>query len=96
MSKKGLQQSQAEIKQVMGIMQKNVDKVIEREEKINVLNERADSLYSHASEFETNAAKLKKKYWWKNFKMWIILIITILLIIVAIVVWIVLAHTKKS
>ncbi|EDV23095.1 vamp, partial [Trichoplax adhaerens] len=93
---KELQKSQAQVKQVMDIMQKNVDKAIEREEKISVLNERADSLYSHASEFETNAAQLKNKYWWKNFKMWIILIVTIILIVVAIVVWIVLSHVKKS
>lgn len=44
-----------------------------------------DALQAGASQFETNAGKLKRKYWWKNCKMMIILAIIILVILIIII-----------
>lgn len=49
-------------------MRVNVDKVLERDSKLSELDDRADALQAGASQFETSAAKLKRKYWWKNCK----------------------------
>lgn len=49
-------------------MRVNVDKVLERDQKLSDLDDRADALQAGASQFETSAAKLKRKYWWKNMK----------------------------
>ncbi|OXB51483.1 hypothetical protein ASZ78_012808 [Callipepla squamata] len=49
-------------------MRVNVDKVLERDQKLSELDDRADALQAGASQFETSAAKLKRKYWWKNLK----------------------------
>ena len=49
-------------------MRMNVDKVLERDQKLSELDNRADALQAGASQFETSAAKLKRKYWWKNCK----------------------------
>lgn len=49
-------------------MRVNVDKVLERDQKLSELDDRADALQAGASQFETSAAKLKRKYWWKNMK----------------------------
>ena len=49
-------------------MRVNVDKVLERDQKLSELDDRADALQQGASQFETSAAKLKRKYWWKNCK----------------------------
>ncbi|XP_064162205.1 vesicle-associated membrane protein 3, partial [Anguilla rostrata] len=73
--------------QVVGIMRVNVDKVLERDQKLSELDDRADALQAGASQFETNAAKLKRKYWWRNMKMWGILIAVILIIIIIIIIW---------
>lgn len=54
--------------QVVDIMRVNVDKVLERDQKLSELDDRADALQAGASQFETSAAKLKRKYWWKNCK----------------------------
>uniref|UniRef100_A0A8C0VBC1 V-SNARE coiled-coil homology domain-containing protein n=63 Tax=Aves TaxID=8782 RepID=A0A8C0VBC1_CYACU len=54
--------------QVVDIMRVNVDKVLERDQKLSELDDRADALQAGASQFETSAAKLKRKYWWKNLK----------------------------
>lgn len=56
------------VPQVVDIMRVNVDKVLERDQKLSELDDRADALQAGASQFETNAAKLKRKYWWKNCK----------------------------
>ncbi|RVE66835.1 hypothetical protein OJAV_G00111290 [Oryzias javanicus] len=49
------------------------DKVLERDQKLSELDDRADALQAGASQFESSAAKLKNKYWWKNCKMMIIM-----------------------
>lgn len=54
--------------QVVDIMCVNVDKVLQRDEKLSELDDRADALQAGASVFESSAAKLKRKYWWKNCK----------------------------
>uniref|UniRef100_A0A8C7W2B1 Vesicle associated membrane protein 3 n=1 Tax=Oncorhynchus mykiss TaxID=8022 RepID=A0A8C7W2B1_ONCMY len=63
-----LQQTQAQVDEVVDIMRVNVDKVLERDSKLSELDDRADALQAGASQFETSAAKLKRKFWWKNCK----------------------------
>ncbi|XP_042199598.1 vesicle-associated membrane protein 3 [Callorhinchus milii] len=82
-----LQQTQAQVDEVVDIMRVNVNRVLERDQKLTELDDRADALQAGASQFETSAAKLKRKYWWKNCKMWAILIAVILIIIIIIIVW---------
>ncbi|XP_067282862.1 vesicle associated membrane protein 1a [Pseudorasbora parva] len=74
-SNRRLQQTQAQVDEVVDIMRVNVDKVLERDQKLSELDDRADALQAGASQFESSAAKLKNKYWWKNAKMMIIMAI---------------------
>jgi vesicle-associated membrane protein 2 len=70
---KKLQQTQAAVDEVVGIMRVNVEKVLERDSKLTELDHRADALQMGATQFESQAGKLKRKMWWKNLKMMIIL-----------------------
>ncbi|XP_029473167.1 vesicle-associated membrane protein 1-like [Rhinatrema bivittatum] len=72
-SNKRLQQTQAQMDEVVDIMRVNVDKVLKRDQKLMELDDRADALQAGASQFETSTCKLRRKYWWKNCKMMIIL-----------------------
>ncbi|KAG9337660.1 hypothetical protein JZ751_028297 [Albula glossodonta] len=63
-----LQQTQNQVDEVVDIMRVNVGKVLERDQKLSELDDRAEALQAGASQFETNATKLKRKYWWKNCK----------------------------
>ncbi|CAJ0604464.1 unnamed protein product [Cylicocyclus nassatus] len=82
-SNKRLQQTRAQVDGVVGIMKVNVKKVLERDQKLSQLDDRADALQEGASQFEKSAAMLKRKYWWKNIKMMIIMCaITVILIII--------------
>lgn len=51
-------------------MRTNVEKVLERDQKLSELDDRADALQQGASQFEQQAGKLKRKYWWKNIKVY--------------------------
>ncbi|KAK9536253.1 hypothetical protein VZT92_006053 [Zoarces viviparus] len=86
-SNRRLQQTQAQVDEVVDIMRVNVDKVLERDQKLSELDDRADALQAGASQFETSAAKLKNKYWWKNAKMMIIMGVICVIILIVIIVY---------
>ncbi|XP_061408160.1 vesicle-associated membrane protein 2-like, partial [Lethenteron reissneri] len=86
-SNRRLQQTQAQVDEVVDIMRVNVDKVLERDQKLSELDDRADALQQGASQFESSAAKLKRKYWWKNCKMMIILGVICALVVLVIILY---------
>ncbi|XP_037049427.1 synaptobrevin isoform X2 [Bradysia coprophila] len=88
-AQKRLQQTQAKVDEVVGIMRVNVEKVLERDQKLGELDQRADALQHGASQFEQQAGKLKRKHWWANIKMMIIMgvIGVVLLIIIIASLW---------
>jgi heme/copper-type cytochrome/quinol oxidase subunit 2 len=49
-----------------------------------------------ASMFQSQATRLKRKLWWQNVKLWLILITIILIILVIIVIAIVIAVEKNK
>ncbi|XP_035789347.1 synaptobrevin-1-like isoform X2 [Anopheles albimanus] len=80
-----LKQTQAQVDEVVGIMRVNVEKVLERDQKLSELDQRADALQHGASQFEQQASKLKRKQWWANMKMMIIMgVIGVVLLIIII------------
>ncbi|XP_046742258.1 synaptobrevin-1-like isoform X1 [Diprion similis] len=82
---KKMQDTQAKVDEVVGIMKVNVEKVLERDQKLSELDNRADALQQGAAQFEQQAGKLKRKYWWKNLKMMIIIGIIAVLILIIII-----------
>jgi t-SNARE complex subunit (syntaxin) len=95
-SSKRLQQTQAQVDEVVDIMRVNVEKVLERDQKLSELDDRAGALQAGAQQFESTATRLKRKYWWKNLKMWLILIGVILVIIIIIIVYVVSTQSSGS
>jgi len=86
-AQKRVQQSQAQVDEVVDIMRTNVEKVLERDQKLSELDDRADALQHGASQFEQQAGKLKRKFWWKNLKMWLIIGVIVVVLIIIIAVW---------
>jgi len=82
-----MQQTQAQVDSVVGIMRVNVEKVLERDQKLSELDNRADALQQGAAQFEQQAGALKRKMWWKNLKMMLIIgaicIVVLIIIIVS-------------
>ncbi|CAH8662956.1 unnamed protein product [Schistosoma margrebowiei] len=92
---KRLQQTQAQVNEVVDIMRVNVDKVLERDKNLSELDGRADALQAGASQFEASAGKLKRKLWWKNCKMLAVLGVLVVILIIVIIVWVVSEQKNK-
>jgi hypothetical protein len=71
-----LQATQAQVDEVVDIMRVNVEKVLERDQKLTALDDRADALQFGASQFEKSAGALKSKYACQNMKMTIIMCVS--------------------
>ncbi|KAK2577234.1 hypothetical protein KPH14_003380 [Odynerus spinipes] len=84
-SQKRLQATQAQVDEVVDIMKTNVEKVLERDQKLSELDDRADALQQGASQFEQQAGKLKRKFWLQNLKMMIIMGVIALIVLIIIV-----------
>lgn len=76
-----LEKIQSNIKDVTIIMRDNIDKVLERGQKIEDLDERAQSLDHHAVKFRDTSWKLRKKMCIDNAKKNILIVIFVLLVI---------------
>ncbi|KAI9298447.1 synaptobrevin, partial [Neoconidiobolus thromboides FSU 785] len=75
---------QQQVNEVVGIMQDNIDKVMEKQEHLENLNDKAENLNENAMHFKHGANKVRKAMWWKDFKIKIIIgiIVVIILLIV--------------
>ena len=77
---------QAQIEDVKGVMVENIEKVLERGERIEVLVDRTDQLNSQAQVFQKRSTQLKRAMWWQNMKMQLLLGFVCILIIF-IIIW---------
>jgi vesicle-associated membrane protein 4 len=87
---------QAEIDSTVGIMRDNINKVSERGERLDSLQDKTDNLAVSAQGFRRGANRVRKQMWWKDMKMRMCIIGgVIILIIVVIVVPIVTSKHKN-
>ena len=59
---------QSEIDNVKGIMTENIERVLERGERIDLLVDKTDRLGGNAHEFRIRSRDLRRRMWWKNVK----------------------------
>ena len=58
-----------EVSDVKNIMMENIEKVLDRGEKIELLIDKTDQLQGDAFAFRRNTRKLKREMWWRNFRL---------------------------
>lgn len=78
--------AQREIEDVRGIMTRNIEGLLERGERIDLLVDKTDRLGGSAREFRVRSRGLKRRMWWKNVKLMGLLGLVLMLIIVTVVV----------
>ena len=54
-------------------MVQNIEKVLERGERIDLLVTRTEEMQEQSYKFKSGATELKKKLWWKNVKLWLVI-----------------------
>ena len=62
----GLSAVKNQIEDVKGVMVENIEKVLERGEKIELLVDKTDRLNQQAFKFESSSRNLRRAMWWKN------------------------------
>ncbi|KTW26932.1 uncharacterized protein T551_03394 [Pneumocystis jirovecii RU7] len=65
---------QAQIQDTVGIMRENINKVAQRGERLDSLQDKTESLATSAQGFRRGANRVRKQMWWKDVKMHICLI----------------------
>lgn len=78
--------TQQEIENVRGIMTENIERVLERGERIDLLVDKTDRLGAGAADFRVRSRGLKRQMWWKNTKLMILIGAVVIFIIVFIVI----------
>ncbi|KAF3187021.1 hypothetical protein TWF788_002601 [Orbilia oligospora] len=72
---------QAEIDAVRGIMTENIERVLERGERIDLLVDKTDRLGEGARGFRVGARRLRRQMWWKNMKLMVLLWVVIIFLV---------------
>jgi vesicle-associated membrane protein 7 len=72
---------QNQLEETTNIMLKNVESVLERGEKIEILAEDAIRINSEAIKYGKSARNLRKRYWWKDCKLKIMIAVVILIVL---------------
>jgi hypothetical protein len=75
-------QNKAQVREVTNIMQKNIERALERDQNLEEANRRASQLEIGADQFAVSSNAARKKYLWKNRKWTMILAIIIVGLIV--------------
>lgn len=94
--KDGIAKVKSEIKGVMGMMQNNISKVLDRGAKLEDLQDKSEDLEMSASHFRAGSRRLQRKLWWQNFRFKLILAFIFIVILIIIIVPIVLKNKKQS
>ncbi|KAF9976036.1 hypothetical protein BGZ65_007996, partial [Modicella reniformis] len=69
---------QGDIEQVKDVMVQNIERVLERGERIELLVDKTDNLNQQAFIFKRRSSVLKKSMWWKNVKLTVILTLIVI------------------
>lgn len=70
----GVNKVKKQVEEVMSVMNDNIEKVVDRGEKLESLLDKTNELEVSSSQFHNTAKKVRRHMFCKNFKMWIILI----------------------
>ncbi|RNA35065.1 vesicle-associated membrane 7-like [Brachionus plicatilis] len=87
---------QSQVNDVKDVMKTNIDKVLQRGDRLDDLVDKTTDLEANAVQFTTVSKKIKRKMWWQNLKMKIILVCVILVIIAIITVALILKFKKSD
>uniref|UniRef100_A0A1D1Y0B1 Synaptobrevin 1 n=1 Tax=Anthurium amnicola TaxID=1678845 RepID=A0A1D1Y0B1_9ARAE len=89
-------QIQKQIDETVGIMRDNINRVAERGEKLDALQDKTENLSVSAQGFRRGANRVRKQMWWKDMKMRIIITLVVIALLLAIILPIVLNHKNDG
>ncbi|WEW56944.1 hypothetical protein PRK78_002403 [Emydomyces testavorans] len=76
-----LASARKEIDNVRDIMTENIERVLERGERIDLLVDKTDRLGNSARDFRVRSRDLRRRMWWKNVKVMVLLAVVVLFLV---------------
>ncbi|XP_057675816.1 vesicle-associated membrane protein 8 [Corythoichthys intestinalis] len=76
---------QGQVNEVKVILKDNIDKVLERGDRLDDLIGKTGDLQASADSFQRTSTRVARKYWWKNIKMLIIIGVIVLVVLILII-----------
>ncbi len=67
-------------------MTQNIERVLERGERIDLLVDKTAGLQQNAGEFRMRSRTLRRRMWWKNTKLMILIAVVVILLVFLIVI----------
>ncbi|KAJ3152744.1 hypothetical protein HDU86_005501 [Geranomyces michiganensis] len=77
---------QGQVDEVVGIMHQNIEKVMQRGERLESLQNKTDDLQQGALQFKRGATKVRRQMWWKDLKLKIVIAVIVIIILIVIIV----------
>jgi vesicle-associated membrane protein 7 len=76
-----LSNARREIDSVKDIMTENIERVLERGERIDLLVDKTDRLGGSARDFRVRSRGLRRQMWWKNVRVMVLLVVVVIFLI---------------
>ncbi|KAF8392602.1 hypothetical protein HHK36_022948 [Tetracentron sinense] len=76
----------AQVSEVKSIMLENIDKTLDRGEKLDILADKTKDLHSEAQEFKNQGRQIRRKMWFHNMK--IKLVVLGILLLLVLIIWV--------
>ena len=76
-----LANARKEIDSVKDIMTENIERVLERGERIDLLVDKTDRLGGSARDFRVRSRGLRRQMWWKNVRLMVLLVVVVVFLI---------------
>ncbi|RDX68069.1 Vesicle-associated membrane protein 724 [Mucuna pruriens] len=80
----------AQVSEVKSIMLENIDKAIDRGENLTILADKTETLHSQAQDFRKKGTQIRRKMWYQNMK--IKLVVLGILFLLILVIWLSVCH----
>ncbi|KAL7800025.1 synaptobrevin domain-containing protein [Trichoderma ceciliae] len=77
---------QRQIDETVKVMHENMNKVAQRGQNLDALQDKTNNLAESAQDFRRGANRVRKAMWWKDMKMRVCIVIGIILLLVVIIV----------
>ncbi|XP_024401544.1 vesicle-associated membrane protein 722 [Physcomitrium patens] len=82
---KKISRIKSQVAEVKGIMMENIDKVLDRSDKIDLLVDRTTHLQSSAAEYQRAGVRIRRRLWWQHFRLK--LLVLLLIVVVAFIIY---------
>lgn len=78
-------QVQGQVDELTAIMRNNMEKVIERDAELGILEDKSEQLVEGALHFRTGATRLRRQMWWQDKKQLALIILVVVVILLIII-----------